>query len=158
ELRDARGLSREEALSACADADAILVGARIRLDADAIAGLERCRAIVRYGVGVDNVDVAAAAEAGIWVAFVPDYCVEEGADHALAVRLALNRRLVTFDRAVREGSWGVPAGLSVRRLSACTLGVVGFGRIGEAVGRRGAALGMTVLAADPVRPPGDVRA
>ncbi|MDA0159244.1 C-terminal binding protein [Solirubrobacter ginsenosidimutans] len=152
EVRDARGLG----LDACADADGILVGARLRLDAAALAALPRCRAIVRYGVGVDNVDVEAAAAAGIWVAFVPDYCIEEVADHALAMLLALNRRLVALDATVREGSWGVPAGLPVHRLSECTLGVVGFGRIGEALGRRGAALGMTVLAADPVRPAAEI--
>lgn len=158
ELRDARDLPADEALAACEQAAGILVGARWRFDAATIATLSRCRVIARYGVGVDNVDVQAAASAGIWVTFVPDYCVEEVADHALAMLLALNRRLVAFDAAVRDGAWGIPAGLPVRRLSQSTLGVVGFGRIGEAVGRRGAALRMSVLASDPVRPEADLRA
>jgi D-3-phosphoglycerate dehydrogenase / 2-oxoglutarate reductase len=158
EVVDARGLSPEDALAACREADGILLGARMRFDAGVLGSLERCRAIVRYGVGVDNVDVETAASAGIWVAFVPDYCTEEVADHAIAMLLALNRGLTMFDASVRTGKWGVPPGLRMRRLSSCTLGVVGFGRIGEAVGRRGAALGMTVLASDPVRPRADVEA
>jgi D-3-phosphoglycerate dehydrogenase len=158
EVRDARGLEREEALALCEDADAVLVGARFLFDADAIAQLTHCKAIVRYGIGYDKIDVAAAGAAGIQVAYVPDYCIEEVADHALAMLLALNRRLVELDGLVREGAWGVAPGLGVRRLSTCTLGVIGFGRIGELVGRRAAAFGMRVLAHDPVRPAADIAA
>lgn len=158
ELRDGAGLDRDGALALCADADAVIVGARLRLDAAAIEALPRCRVIVRHGVGVDNVDVAAAAAAGIWVAYVPDYCIEEVADHTIAMLLALNRCLPGLDRRVRDGQWGIPAGLPVRRLSTRVCGVVGFGRIGEAVGRRAAALGLDVLATDPARPAADVRA
>jgi D-3-phosphoglycerate dehydrogenase len=152
EVRDAAGLEREQVLAACADADVVVVGARFRFDEDAIGRLGRCRALVRQGIGYDNIDVAAAGRAGIAVAYVPDYCTEEVADHAIALLLTLNRQVKTFDTAVREGRWGVPPGLVVRRLSSCVLGVVGFGRIGEAVGRRAAAHGIQVLAFDPVRP------
>jgi D-3-phosphoglycerate dehydrogenase len=158
ELLDGGGLEPPAALALCAEADAVLVGARLRLDAAAIARLRRCRVIVRHGVGVDNVDVDDAAAAGIWVAYVPDYCVEEVADHTIALLLGLNRRIGTLDRAVRDGRWGIPPGLALRRLSTRVCGVVGFGRIGEAVGRRAAALGLEVLAADPLRPAADVRA
>lgn len=158
ELRDGRGLTREQALDACADADAVIVGARLRIDGQALAGMQRCKVIVRYGVGVDNVDVQAATATGTWVAFVPDYCIEEVADHALALLLALNRRVGTLDAAVRAGRWGIPEGLQVARLSHSSLGVVGFGRIGEALGRRATALGMTVLAHDPVRPAAEIAA
>jgi D-3-phosphoglycerate dehydrogenase len=156
DVRDARGLEREAALALCEDAHAVLVGARFRFDAEAIARLAQCKAIVRYGIGYDKIDVAAATAAGIQVAYVPDYCIEEVADHALALLLALNRRLVELDGLVRDGCWGVPPGLVVRRLSTCTLGVVGFGRIGELVGRRAVALGMRVLAHDPVRPAAEI--
>jgi len=155
---DAGGLGHAEALALCARAEAVLVGARLPLDAAAIGTLERCRAIVRYGVGVDNVDVDAAADAGIWVAYVPDYCIDEVAEHAIALLFALNRQLLALDAAVRADRWGIPAGLEVHRLSTRTLGVIGFGRIGEAVGRRAAALGLTVLAYDPVRPPEQIEA
>lgn len=158
ELRDGAGLDTRAALALCVDADAVLVGARFRFDAAAISELERCKVIVRYGVGFDNVDVAAASEAGIWIAYVPDYCVAEVADHAIALVLALNRRLFNLDAAIRADAWGIPADLDVHRLSECVLGVVGFGRIGEAVGRRAHALGMHVLAFDPVRPEAEIRA
>lgn len=158
ELRDAKGMSRSEALAACATADAIMVGARFSVDAEAFAAMPSCREVVRYGVGVDNVDVPAATRAGAWVVCVPDYCIEEVADHALALVLALNRRTKDFDTAVRDGQWGIPPGLPVRRLSSCTLGLIGFGRIGEALGRRAAALGMRVVAHDPVRDPAGIRA
>jgi D-3-phosphoglycerate dehydrogenase len=157
DLRDAKRLDREDVLDLCADADAILAGARFQFDVDAIARLERCRAIVRYGIGVDNIDRAAAEAAGIWIAAVPDYCVDEVAEHALSLMLSLNRRIGQLDALVRASKWGVPPGLPVRRLSACTLGVIGFGRIGEAFGRRAAALGMRVLACDPARAAGDIR-
>jgi D-3-phosphoglycerate dehydrogenase len=158
EVLDGAGLDREAALALCARADAVLVGARLRLDAAAMARLGRCRVIVRHGVGVDNVDVAAAQARGIWVAYVPDYCVEEVADHSIAMLLGLNRCLAGLDRRVRDGRWGIPPGLPVRRLSTRVLGIVGFGRIGEAVGRRAAALGLEVLATDPARPAADVHA
>jgi D-3-phosphoglycerate dehydrogenase / 2-oxoglutarate reductase len=158
ELRDAKGLSRAEALEACSEADAIMVGARFSVDAEAFAAMPRCREVVRYGVGVDNVDLAAATRAGAWVAYVPDYCIEEVADHALTLMLALNRRTKELDAAVRDGQWGIPAGLPVHRLSSCVLGLIGFGRIGEALGRRAAALGMRVIAHDPVRDHADILA
>jgi len=156
DVQDADGLDREAVLALCSDARAVLTGARFRFDAEAIAALTRCSVIVRYGVGVDNVDVDAAAAAGIWVAYVPDYCVDEVAEHTIASLLALNRRLLGFDRAIRAGEWGIPAGLPVHRLSVGVLGIVGFGRIGEAVAVRARALGLTVLASDPARPPAEI--
>lgn len=157
EVRDCSGLDRDEALAAVAEVDAIIVGARFQLDAAALEALQRCRVIVRYGIGYDNVDAAAAATHGIWVATIPDYCIAEVADHTVASLLMLNRGLVKLDGLVRAGSWGIPAGFNVRRLSECVLGIVGFGRIGEAVGRRASALGLRVLAHDPVRPPAEIR-
>jgi D-3-phosphoglycerate dehydrogenase / 2-oxoglutarate reductase len=158
EIRDCIGMERDEALAACADADAIIIGARFKLDADALDALQQCRVIVRYGIGFDNVDAAAAAAKGIWVATIPDYCIAEVADHTIASLLLLNRGLIPLDARVREGAWGIPPGFDVHRLSECTLAIIGFGRIGEAVGRRAAALGLRVLASDPVRPAADIRA
>jgi D-3-phosphoglycerate dehydrogenase len=156
EVYDARGLERAQVLEMCSEADAVLLGARFRFDRDAIAALSRCKVIVRYGIGYDNVDTDAALGAGIQVAYVPDYCIEEVANHAIAMVLALNRRLFELDALIREGHWGIPSGLAVRRLSSSVLGVVGFGRIGEAVGRRAGALGMKVIAFDPLRPDDDI--
>lgn len=155
---DAAALAPDAAAAACVDADAILIGPRLRFGQDRIASLRRCRVIVRYGVGYDNVDVEAAARRGIAVAIVPDYCVEEVATHALAMVLALNRELLSFDLSVRAGKWQIGERPDLRRVSESTLGIIGFGRIGEALGRRALALGMEVVATDPARSPAAIEA
>jgi len=107
-------------------------------------------------VGLDNVDLEAAADAGIVVTHYPGYCTSEVADHALAMILALNRRIVEQDRSLREGAW-VEHGPSTRRilrgpiqpLREQTLGIVGFGRIGQAVAARAKPFNLTIVAADP---------
>jgi D-3-phosphoglycerate dehydrogenase / 2-oxoglutarate reductase len=113
--------------------------------------LPRCRLVVRYGVGVDNVDVEAAAARGVWVANVPDYGRDEVADHTLALALAVLRGVVALDRSVREGHWDLEAARPLRRLSALTYGVVGCGAIGTAMAGRAAGLGMRVLGYDVPR-------
>jgi D-3-phosphoglycerate dehydrogenase / 2-oxoglutarate reductase len=155
---DAATMDAATAAAACVDADGILVGPRLRFDKGRLASLRQCRIIVRYGVGVDNIDLGAAADLGIIVANVPDYCVEEVATHALAMILTLNRDLPSLDRSVREGKWQIGQRTDIRRLSEATLGIAGFGRIGEALARRALALGMTVVASDPMRPRSDIEA
>ena len=97
--------------------------------------------------GVDQIAVDAVTAQGAWVTDVVDYCTEEVADHALALVVALVRGLVQADRSVRAGHWEAPGG--VRRIAGTRLGLVGFGRIGQAVARRAIALGMVVSAFDP---------
>lgn len=109
----------------------------------------RCRAIVRYGVGVDSVDVGAAARAGIPVGNVPDASVEEVADHALALSLACLRRLPAAQRTLASGEWGTEALRGLPRLRGLRAGIVGLGRIGRAVAERLGAFGMRVAAHDP---------
>lgn len=128
------------------------------IDADALAGLERCKVIVRYGVGVETVDLEAAAERGVWVANVPDYGTEEVADHALSLLLALLRGVARLDRAVRAGEWEYSVVRPLRRLSGLTVGLVGLGRIGGALARRLRALEIAVLAHDPAGVPDALRA
>ena len=130
-------------------ADAVLLGARFQFTADRLARLQRCRVIVRYGVGVDNVDLAAARECGITISCVPDYCLEEVATHAIALLLALHRQLEPYSSKARAGQLGIDATHPIRRLSTLTFGVVGFGRIGRETGARAAGLGMRILAYDP---------
>ena len=115
----ALGLSVEEAfdLAVEQDAVAILAGPILPLDRDHLERLDRCRAVVRYGVGLDNVDVDAAQELGIAVGNVPEYGHEEISNHAIALLLALARKLPAFDAAVRRGGTDIPAPQSVRRLS-----------------------------------------
>jgi D-3-phosphoglycerate dehydrogenase len=135
------------------EAVAILAGPIIALDRDHLERLHACRTVVRYGVGLDNVDLAAASELGIDVANVPEYGHEEISNHAIALLLALYRKLFAFDAAVRRGGGDAPAPDSVVRLSNCTLGLVGFGRIGRRVARKAQAFGLTVVAHDPFATP-----
>ncbi|MCD2184646.1 C-terminal binding protein [Rhizobium sp. GN54] len=130
----------EDVRRAVVGADAVLVR-ESPVDAEAIALMPSCRAIVRYGVGVDNIDRRFATERGIFVANVPDYGVEEVSDHALALLFAVARRVVSRDRAVRSGAWNVARSEPMYRLSGGTLGLVGYGRIGHAFHRKARALG-----------------
>lgn len=151
EVRWLGGLDRPAALTAAADATGILLGVRFGLDADAIRRLPACRVIVRYGVGVDNVDVAAASAAGIVVCNVPTYGVEEVATHSLALLLLFARRLDLGPAAVRGERWAAAlTGVTLPRLSRRTLGVVGAGRIGQAVIERARAFWGRILATDPI--------
>lgn len=109
------------------------------------------RVIVRYGVGVDNIDLDAARERRIYVANVPDYGAEiEVSEHALALYLAVQRRIVSRDRQVRQGDWGVGQAARIPSRENATLGLVGCGRIGLATARKFAAIGIArILAYDP---------
>jgi D-3-phosphoglycerate dehydrogenase len=153
EVADTRGDGRDVedgfALAVDSQAVAIVAGPIIRLDRAHQERLRGCRAIVRYGVGLDNVDVAAAAELGIAVGNVPEYGHEEISNHAVALLLALHRRLFPFDRSVRAGGEGVPPIETISRLSECTLGLVGLGRIGRRVAQKARAFEMRVLGVDP---------
>jgi D-3-phosphoglycerate dehydrogenase len=145
------GGSREEVLATASGADAIL-NTYFALDAGAIASLERCKVIARYGIGVDNVDLQAARRAGIAVTNVPDYCVEEVATHAVGLILALVRRIPQGNAIVKGGGWGIGQLGEVRRLSELTVGLLGYGRIARRVSRAVAALGARVLVHDPYVP------
>jgi D-3-phosphoglycerate dehydrogenase len=131
------------------DAQVLLVR-ESRIDAAAMAALPRLRGIVRYGIGVDNIDLAAAAQRRLFVANVPDYGTEEVADQALALLLAVVRRVATRDAAVRAGAWNVAAREPMYRIAGKTLGLVGYGRIARAVERRLRGFGVErVLVHDP---------
>jgi D-3-phosphoglycerate dehydrogenase len=127
--------------------------------AEVIAVMRRARAIVRYGVGVDNVDLDAARVRGIPVCNVPDYCLDEVADHTLALILAATRHVVAHCLAVRQGRWALAVPLpAMKALGDLTVGVVGCGRIGREVVRRLQAFKSRVLVHDPVVPADQVRA
>lgn len=148
----------EELKRLVADADCVLTQFA-RVDADVIAAMQKARAIVRYGIGVDNVDLKAAAAKGIPVCNVPDYCVDEVADHTLAFILALARQVVRHTVSVRSGHWGLAVPLAdMRTLRDMTVGIVGFGRIGRAVAERLAPFRPRRLAHDPFVPAEKVRA
>jgi D-3-phosphoglycerate dehydrogenase len=136
----------EDELAALApQADAILTNWR-PVTARVLDAATRCRTVARYGVGVDNIDVAHATELGIAVTNVPDFCTDEAADHTLLLLLALARRFVPLTGDVRRGGWDNQAGGMPIRLRGRTLGLVGLGAIGSAVAARARALGMDVVA------------
>lgn len=132
------------------EADAIMTW-RMRVDAPAVEELQRCKIIVRFGVGFDVVDVEAAKKHGIPVSNVPDYCTNEVADHTIGLLLALARGIVTFNDGLREGNdaWSWDAAGPLSRLTNKTLGIIGLGRIGTAVALRAKAFGMRVAFFDP---------
>jgi len=120
--------------------------------------LPALRVIATPSVGFDHVDVAVASERGVWVCNVPDYCVDEMADHALALLLGLVRGVVELDRSVRAGIWSHASAGELRRVSDVRVGVIGFGRIGRALATRARALGMEVWVHDPLVPDEQVAA
>ena len=132
-----------------ADADAVITQFA-PLTADVIQSMQRARVIVRYGIGVDNVDLLAAKARGIPVCNVPDYCIDEVADQTLAFMLATTRQVLSNCHAVREGRWGLATPLEqMRTLRDLTVGLVGFGRIGREVAARLQPFHCRVLVHDP---------
>jgi D-3-phosphoglycerate dehydrogenase / 2-oxoglutarate reductase len=149
ELRELPGHEPAEVVAAAQGADAVFVY-HARFPRETIARLDGVRVLARCGTGYDNIDVAAAREHGIEVVYVPDYGIDDVADHALALMLACARKIAVADRRVRAGEWPGYVELGpLFRLRERTLGLFGYGRIARRVGERGAALGMRVVAHDP---------
>ncbi len=138
---------RTELVQLVGDADAILTCFAHVTPAVVRAG-EKLRVIGRYGIGVDNIAVEEATRRGIPVTNVPAYCLDEVAEHVLALIFCLERGIHHYDRAVREGNWALAVGQPIRRIAGRTLGVIGFGRIGRTVAQRAQALGMRVIVHD----------
>ena len=142
--------TEEDIIAQCADADALLLD-QAPMTAKAIQALKNCKCINRYGVGYDNVDVAAATAAGIQVTYVPDYCAEDVSDHALALLLCCLRQIPLRDRKIRQGAWNIHE--TGFRLKDKTLGLMGFGRIAQALARKCSGFGFKeILAYDPYIP------
>src|SRR5215510_12422120 len=139
----------DEFLPQAADCDALLNTYAGPITAEVMAKMPKCRIIARYGIGVDTIDLDAATRAGIIVTNNPTYCIEEVAEHTMALLLACARKVAFYDRRVRGGEWAVPPGKPIFRLAGRTLGLVGFGNIARQVALRAAAFGMRVLYADP---------
>ena len=127
------------------------------ISAEAIRRPAALRIVQRLGVGLDNIAMEAATARGTWVANVPDYCVEEVSDHAVALTYAWLRGIASFDHAVKGGRWD-PSGARLRRGATLTAGILGLGRIGRCTARKLDALGMTVLGHDIAAPPESVPA
>ena len=141
--------SEEETLDAVRGAS-VVFNNFAPMNARTMGVMEKGATVIRYGVGVDNVDLQAARSLGVHVCNVPDYGVEEVADHASAMALALARKLGRYDAGIRAGGWKIGEMVDhVRSLSQTTVGLVGFGRIARAFARRMQAFGAEVIACDP---------
>ncbi|GAB2873285.1 C-terminal binding protein [Streptomyces mayteni] len=135
---------------AMANAEVVMVTPYAKVTAGDVAAMRGCKAVVRYGMGYDNIDVDAAAAAGVPVSIVPDASTEEVATHALAMGLALSRRLPQGQAVIRDGGWAGRIAYDTPKLTDLQVGVVGMGRIGRMVATSWAAIGARVRAHDPV--------
>lgn len=151
-VRMAKSTSAEDILAVAKDADAILV-TYAKLTRELILQLTRCKAIGRFGLGVDNIDLPACKEKGIAVNYVPDYCIREVSDHTIAMLLALIRKIPLSNKLVQAGRWEMPAVVPIRRIEGTVLGLVGFGNIPRLVAPKAKAMGMKVIAFDPYANP-----
>jgi D-3-phosphoglycerate dehydrogenase len=150
--------TEDEVMDVARDADAV-INQYVMVGAKAIAAMTRCRVIARYGTGVDIVDVDAATRRGILVTNVPnDWCENEVADHAMALLLAVGRKICAYDQATRAGTWRWQAGYPIHRLRGSVAGLLSFGAIAHAIAARAAGFGMDVIAHDPYVPDQDITA
>ena len=132
------------------DADAIMT-CFAQVTDNVVRAAKKCVVIGRFGVGVDNIAVETATELGIAVTYVPDYCIDEVSDHVIAMLHTWNRKIAIFDQSVKKDGWGHMAlNMRIMRLRGKTIGIVGFGRIGQAVADKASAFGLKILASDPV--------
>ena len=147
EIRMSKSASPEDILTVARDADAILV-TYAKLSGELLRQLKCCKVIGRFGLGVDNIDIPAATQLGITVTYVPDYCLREVSDHAMALLLALARK-IPFYALVQSGRWEVPPVVPLRRLEGQVLGLVGFGNIPRALAPKAKPFGLKVITHDP---------
>ena len=146
-----------EFLPHASDCDALLNTYAGPITAEVMARMPNCKIIARYGIGVDTIDLDAATRAGIIVTNNPTYCIDEVAEHTMALLLACARKVAFYDRLVRAGRWEVPPGRPMFRLAGSVLGLIGFGNIARQVAGRAAAFDMRILFFDPfvaAGPPG----
>src|ERR1700704_607934 len=151
ELQMASDPSPEAVLKVASGADALLV-TYAKINADMIREMKKCKIISRFGIGVDNVDIEAATRAGIVVTKVPDYCIDEVSDHAMALLLSLVRKIPFSSARAHAGRWEMPAVVPIHRLRGTVLGLVGFGRIPQLVAPKAKSFGLRVVTFDPYVP------
>lgn len=143
--------NEDEVIEKYRDADAIL-NIATKMTEKSISQLKNCKVMIRYGIGVNEFDMDAANKMGIRICNVTTYCISEVAIHATALALALTRQLKHFDKAVGRGVWNQDLGTKMRRPSAQTVGLVGFGNISKQIARNFQGLGYNVMAYDPYVP------
>ncbi len=151
EVRYGRAQSEAERIRMAVDAEIIVMGST-PLTREFFSGVPRMKGVVRLGIGVDNLDLAAATEFGIVIGNVPDFCSEEVAEHTLGLIFAVTRKISLADRKSRAGQWvaGMDALMRpMKRLSGQTLGIIGLGKNGRTLARKAQGLGLNVIGFDP---------
>ena len=156
-VRHLENLSGPDGLSGLDGADALMVTVQEVTEA-VLAAMPAGKVVARVGTGLDSIDLDEAARRGVQVTYVADYSVDEVSTHAIALLLAWARRIPQYLDLVRAGKWNSVGAGTIRRLSEQTLGVAGFGRIGQAAAGKGRGLGLRVLVCDPYRSDEDIRA
>lgn len=151
EIKLAEQPTEEAILDVARDADGLLV-TYAKITSSIIGNLTKCRAIGRFGIGVDNIDIDAATKAGIVVSYVPDYCVDEVSDHAMSLLVSLARKIPYSNSLVQSGRWEMPAVVPMFRLRGRKLGLAGFGKIPQAIVPKAKSFGLDVLVFDPYVP------
>ena len=152
ELRMADAPTPGAILKVARQADALFVTYG-QVTGEIIDALEKCKVIGRFGIGTDNIDIAAATRKGIVVTYAPVYCLEEVSDHAMALLFSLARKIPYANELVQSGRWEMPAVTPIHRFRGRTLGLVGFGNIPRLVAPKAQAFGINVIATDPFVPP-----
>ena len=147
--------SEDEVIDFARGADILMVITQNKITRRILETLTHCKAIIRHGIGLDSIDLDAATELGVLVVNNTSYCIEEVSDMAMAFILAATRRIPRLDRAFRAGIWDYAMMRRGFRLRECTLGLLGFGRIGRRAAQKAAGFGMRILAYDPYVSPDD---
>ena len=140
--------NEEELIQACKEADAVIVQ-YCEITERVIAAMEHCKMIVKYGIGVNNIDTEAASQKGIYVCNVPDYGVDEVSNHAITMILALSKKLLKINNSLKNGIWGYQTAEPLFRMAGKTLGLIGLGRIPSAVAQKMRGFDLRILAYDP---------
>lgn len=141
----------DDVIDRASDADVLWLAWNPHIDRTVLESLKKVRLVIRWGIGYEQIDLNAATELGVAVANAPTYGTEDVAEHALALLLALERRIVSHDNEIRNGGWSQPTDGSIHRLKGKTVGLLGVGRIGAALASRAAALGLKVIGHDSFR-------
>lgn len=144
-------VTEEEIMEKTRDADAVF-GIYAKFTKRVIDNFTKCKVMVRYGIGYDTIDVPAATARGIAVCNIPDYCIPEVATHAIALYLAVERKIVLFNESTHRGEFNAAYGYPIHRLSCVTFGLVGFGNIAREAAKYAKVFGMRVVAYDPYLP------
>jgi len=151
EVVQAPSSSEEDIIKVAENADAILV-TYAKLNENILRSLKNCKAIGRFGIGVDNIDLKVAGELGISVNYVPDYCLDEVSDQAMAMIISMARKIPQSNKLVQSGRWEMPAVVPMYRLRGKTVGLIGFGNIPRLMTPKAQAFGFNVIASDPYAP------